>query len=116
MNQQRDHIRSATTLSRAEIGVIRTLLYFDIFNYPLTKEEIITFHSEQEETIKILLALNTLETLKIIFKHDRFYSFYSKQDQVQRRKVGNELATKRLRLAQKIAQLISVFPFVRGVM
>src|SRR5688572_26712190 len=86
---------------QTEAGVIRTLLYFDIFKYPLTLYEIIKFHPRLHSSAQIEHALNNLLTRSIVYKHENFYSLHSDESFIRRRKAGNELAQKKLVTAKK---------------
>jgi len=101
---------------QVEAGVIRTLLYFDIFRYPLTLEEMIKFHPEKSNKKDIINAISFLRNKLVVFKLDNFYSLHPDNAFIQRRKAGNELAKKRLQTAKKFSWLISKFPFVRAIM
>src|SRR5688572_24761469 len=101
---------------QVEAGVIRTLLYFDIFHYPLTLEEMIKFHPEKSNKTDIVNAISHLRNKLVVFKLDGFYSLHPDNTFIQRRKAGNELAKKRLLTAQNFSWLISKFPFVRAIM
>ena len=101
---------------RVEAGVIRTLLYFDIFHYPLTLDEIVKFHPHKSDRIAIVKAISLLRNKLVVFKLDNFYSLHPNNAFAQRRKAGNELAKKRLQTARKFSWLISKFPFVRAIM
>jgi len=101
---------------QVESGVIRTLLYFDIFHYPLTLEEMIKFHPEKSSRNDIVNAISHLRNKLVVFKLDNFYSLHPDNAFAQRRMAGNELAKKRLQTAKKFSWLISKFPFVRSIM
>ena len=101
---------------QTEAGVIRTLLYFDIFQYPLTQEEIMKFHPHSDSSIQIEKALQDLMSRSIIYRHENFYSLHSDALSIERRKKGNELAQNKLVTAKKFSALISKFPFTRAVM
>lgn len=102
--------------NQVETGVIRTLLYFDIFHYPLTLDEIVKFHPHKSERAAIINAISLLRNKLVIFKLDNFYSLHPNNSFAQRRKTGNDLAKKRLQTARKFSWLISKFPFVRAIM
>lgn len=103
-------------LKQTEAGVIRTLLYFDIFHYPLTQDEVVKFHPRKDTPEHIQQALAFLRNKLIVFKYDTFYSLHPTPAFVQRRKAGNDLARKRLQTAKKFSGLISKFPFIRAIM
>lgn len=100
------------------IGVIKTLLYFDIFNYPLTKEELLFFNPSKytSSNVDTELILSHLLSEKLIYKFGHFYSIQNEPAHVTRRLTGNNLASQKLKTAQKISKFISWFPYVRAVM
>ena len=103
-----------TALSKS---ILKTLLYFDIFQYPLTAPEI--FHhltTNHVTTDKVEAELNRLCDQSIIYPVLNFYSVQNNVALGTRRVKGNQMATQSLLLAQKKALLISKFPFVRAVM
>ena len=60
-------------------------------------------------------AFRFLEHEKLIFFLDGYFALYNNNILVQRRKKGNEKAVGQLRIAAKVANLLSRFPYVRGV-
>jgi predicted nucleotidyltransferase len=103
-------------LSPLSADILLSLLYFDIFNYPLTQTEI-TWHS----TLNILIEsgiTNELEILrqkKYIDSLNGFFFLPAKSETVERRILGNLKATQYIEKAKKISSFISAFPFVRGI-
>lgn len=96
--------------------ILRTLIYYDIFNYPLTFEEIsCTCDLKNEGDNPCYRALQLLLEKKIVYKIDNYYSLNPDRDSVQRRKKGNQLAEKWTKKARWFSRLISFFPFVRGI-
>ncbi|MCS3800563.1 hypothetical protein [Niastella sp. OAS944] len=100
---------------QSEQSVIKTLAYFDIFNYPLTQEEIYNF-IDQPLPIEVVMAtiLQLVEEKRIF----RLGSFYSLQPDVAlhtRRTMGNYKAEVLLKTAYKVGGFLYRFPFVRGV-
>jgi hypothetical protein len=97
--------------------VLETLTYYDIFNYPLRRREILRFlqvSSSNEDLIQH--ALDTLCQENLIFRFDDFFSIQNNVALIDRRRKGNEEAKRFLPLARKKARLIACFPFVRAVM
>lgn len=98
-----------------EKAFLRTLLYFDIFNYPLTEGEI-----EKYAPCAVALPaseiLNQLIDQNLIFKTGDFYSIQKNPDLSVRRTSGNKLAEQRLITAKKYSKLVARFPFVRAVL
>ncbi|MBS1683009.1 MAG: nucleotidyltransferase domain-containing protein [Bacteroidetes bacterium] len=96
-------------------AIIRTLLYFDIFDYPLATEEITRF-LPIELNSSIEDNLSSLVRLKKIFRCGKFYSIQDKPSLADRRIKGNLLAEKKIKTAKKYSRLVSFFPFVRAIM
>jgi hypothetical protein len=98
-------------------SVLKALLYYDIFNYPLTSREVYinlpTNHVTEKE---IDCTLNELCSRGCVFKLGNFYSVQNNNDLIERREKGNQQAQKFFYLAQRQADRIYSFPFVRSVM
>lgn len=104
-------------LNQQESTVIDTLLYFDIFHYPLTSREIQQFSANTQIKDEQLLeqVLDALVSRKLIYKLGKYYSLESEHSLVQRREEGNRKAEEMMKKAVKYSNLIHHFPFVRSV-
>lgn len=97
-------------------AIIRTLVYFDIFHYPLTLSEIIRFSSLRVEAMSAYEhALNKLVESFMVFRFGDFYSLQNEPLFEERRKKGNAYAADVLQKAAKRSRFIHAFPFVRSV-
>ena len=96
--------------------ILRTLLYYDIFHYPLTRGEVHKFLGAPADESIITSRLGYLRDHQIIFQFDEFFSLENDRHSIDRRVKGNLKAKEFLILAQKKATFISKFPFVRGVL
>jgi hypothetical protein len=105
-----------TAISTVQDAVIKTLLYYDIFNYPLTASEIHQFCPLKERAEEINTALDNLVRDGFLFKFDHLYALHDNAAMIQRRLSGNRAANEMIPVAQKQARLIARFPFVRAVM
>lgn len=100
-----------------EEQVLRTLLYFDIFNYPLNAAEVFAFLRVKENSVGATTkSLDSLVERKIIFRFGNLYSLHADEKNIRRRLKGNTEAEKWLQVAQRQAGFIGKFPFVRAVM
>lgn len=95
--------------------ILATLTYFDLFNYPLRKNEIFTFLSHYDNYYEFEKALSTMTNDLDICKMGEFYSLHDDVAIAARRSRGNEKAALMLRKAEQAANIISAFPFVKGV-
>lgn len=104
-------------MEKVTMGVIKTLAYFDLFDYPLTLHEIHRFLSvpavNDSETGH---AVKRLEEEGIIFRHETFYSLQNDPGLATRRITANKLANHFLEEGLKSAHKISSFPFVKSIM
>ena len=105
------------SLSDEANDILLTLLYFNIFNHPLTQEEL-----RNSSKISPLSdssfegAIGTLLQRKLIFEKDGFWGVQENISfLVERRKDLNQRAAKYMPIAHKISALIGRFPFVRAV-
>ena len=99
-----------------ESRLLKTILYFDVFSYPLLVEEILKYngiqHGESEQAEKILHSLN----LRGFLNFNRGYYFIDPDFSIVENRIkGNLRAQKRLGVARRYSKIISFFPFVRGI-
>ena len=96
--------------------LLRVLLYFDIFSYPLTKREIISYSGiSKQGGNNIDAALEMLQRKGLINRFGGLYYVEGNRQNVFRRLNGNKRAAGRMKTARRFSRLISWFPFVRGV-
>ncbi|MBL7885536.1 MAG: nucleotidyltransferase domain-containing protein [Flavobacterium sp.] len=93
---------------------IKTILYFSIFRYPLTLEEIHSYTNNLNCSDTENELLHLIEQ-KILTKVDDFYVYGSDLDSVIKRLRGNMNAKKIMVKAHERALFISKFPFVESV-
>jgi hypothetical protein len=99
-----------------EAQLIKILLYFDVFSYPLTREEIMLyagFHdgnsSQADESLEEMVRKGWIN-------HDSGFYFVGLDNHLIKRRIdGNLLAYRRMRTAKRYSRIISWFPFIRGV-
>ncbi len=104
-------------LSLVEAGVLKSLLYFDIFQYPLTAMELAKLHPLRETNADAITdALRQLMQREVIHRHGEFYQIPATPSYTDRRIRGNTLAGKRMQRAMQRSRLIAAFPFVHAVM
>ncbi|MFU8842959.1 MAG: hypothetical protein ACNA7V_04030 [Bacteroidales bacterium] len=97
--------------------ILRFLIYFDLFSYPLTKAELATYiGAGPDESSKLDEALKALIQSGIIFHNGDYYQINPDQNIVERRIKGNELAIRRMKTAVRFSKIIARFPYVRGVL
>lgn len=109
-------IETQDQLSLVSRSIILSLLYFDIFSYPLTAEEL-ELHSSSVNLPKGLLkrSLDDLKSKMLVQTHQDYFFLPNQKALVERRIVGNKKADEYILKARKISNFISYFPFVKGI-
>jgi hypothetical protein len=104
-------------LSDLEREIIQTIAYFDVFSYPLTKEQLHLFLSRYTITLLQLEgALQELLQKDIIHSsRDYFYSSSHSDDIVTDRLENERRVSKMLKQARWISFFLKQVPFVRAV-
>src|ERR1700760_1719587 len=96
-------------------SILKTLAYFDIFNYPLEREDIRRFLPVQADKVVIEKEVCTLLQERRIYRIGDYYSLQNNPALVERRQKGEVHADELLLIAARNAKLLYQFPFVRGV-
>ncbi len=102
-------------MTDTRLHILKTLAYFDIFQYPLRVEEIQLFHGQNSRIEIINEGIRSLTADKIIFRIDEFYSLHDDISLTAGRRQGNELANEQMKTVHKAAKILSWFPYVRGL-
>lgn len=95
-------------------SILRVIAYFEVFNYPLTIEELAKFTYYPVD--KLTDYVSTLNDQNVLSIHEKYVGIGNIKEKVFRREVGNKKATLLEQKATKNARQISRFPFVRGVL
>ncbi len=93
--------------------VLKTLAYFAVFKYPLTKEELLLYSYGKESDLNS--EIDSLCNQGIIYEFKQFYYIEDDIDVVNRRISGNIKAKSVLPKALNSGRFISKFPFVESV-
>ena len=96
-------------------SILATLAYFDVFDYPLTRDEIFLFFGSKYDQSSVEPSLAELIRSRKIYVFDNLYTLKNNPELINRRKKGNILADEMLKTARKISRILMRFPYVRGV-
>lgn len=96
-------------------NILAALAYFDVFSYPLTREELYLFSGKKCTQTEVADALNYLLIGRQIYRFDKFYTLRNDQYVIERRIKGNEKAAELIATARKIGHWLIRFPYVRGI-
>lgn len=95
-------------------SVLKALAYFDVFDFPLNKEELEQY-IDPATRLSLNDELHWLIEGQLIFQLDGFYALRDDKWLVGNRKAGDHRAKSYIEQAFKKSELISKFPYVRGV-
>ncbi|MBC8172449.1 MAG: hypothetical protein H7X71_00970, partial [Chitinophagales bacterium] len=112
------HQENNTSYQKEEVqaGVLRSLIYFDLFKYPLTIQEIIKYAPVKLNGLSpVETALASLEESFIVLRFGEFYTLRNENTLIDRRKRGNRMAADIFTKAVERSKFIYKFPFVRSV-
>lgn len=98
-----------------EKEIIKILLYFDIFNFPLLQDEIQSFCMLQTDEQTILTALDSMIEKGLIYKKNKYYQISQAHHLVDLRENNHKISLQKMKTARAHARIIFRFPFVRGV-
>lgn len=96
-----------------ETAILKTLAYSDIFNFPLTQEEIWEYLISDKEISRknFLESLNNLQG-KSISKNDIYFCLSGNETIIPQRIKNSKEVSKKMKIAQKAASVISKIPTV----
>lgn len=99
--------------SQIKTNIIESLLYSEVFSYPLSSQEIIKFNLGNELDTKN--ALKDLVSAKLVGQQENLFFVNEKLNKVDFRIKGNINAQRLMPKAYRKAKFINKFPFVEGV-
>lgn len=99
-----------------ERAILHTLVYFEIFSYPLTATEVLEFCPEPDPGLDTLTEkLHSLSEQGLVFQLGEFYCTKNRPEWATERMANNRRADRFLPLARRMGRFIARFPFVRSV-
>lgn len=97
------------------IAVLRTISYFHVFRYPITRYEIWRFLPVRCTEDEVNEAIDALVQVQVVFALGDYYSIVNDTALAIRRIKGNALGKKKLKKALVISRFLGLFPFVEAV-
>ena len=106
-------ITKTNNILNVKNDIIKTLLYFEVFKYPLTKQELYSYSLFSKKEVDA--ALQNLIAENLVKKEKGFYTISLTKEQINKRIEGNIRAEKMMLKAKNMSRFIGNFPFVRAV-
>lgn len=99
-------------------SIIQVLSYYDVFSHPIKLSEIADFSRVSDDLCpkSIEDELRKLIHAGVVYQHNEFFSLQADPSVVEKRIRSNIEAEQKMHIAQRKAQLIARFPFVKAVM
>lgn len=98
-----------------EYSILKVVAYFNLFDYPVTVEEIKNFLDRPFNESEFNSALDQLIADEQLFKLRDYYSLTNDFSIACKREASNSNAVNELIRARKVASFVYSFPFVKGV-
>lgn len=98
-----------------EHSILKAVAYFNLFEYPITAEEIKKFLDRRFDEDEFDSALKQLLANEQLFELKGYYSLKNDFATVDKREVSNTHAVREIIRAKKIASFVYSFPFIKGV-
>jgi len=94
-------------------NILKTIIWFDLFEYPLKLEEIFWYLPDKVENLEFIL--NNLITENKIQQKDGFYFLFGRQEIVNTRKERHIESLKKIKRAKRAVKFLRNLPFVRAI-
>jgi hypothetical protein len=98
-----------------ELNILKVLAYFDLFDYPVSKEELFSFLSQPADVVGFSCALERLLEAGRLYLTGGFYMIRNDPSLTDRRLSGNLRAQPLLETGKRISRLLYQIPFVRAI-
>jgi hypothetical protein len=105
------------SLTILQQDIVRTLAYFDVFSYPLTKQQVYDFLPRNSVTLpQVVEDLEDLVSVGLVRDEGGYYYFSDRAPRlVTTRREDEERASVMSKKARRISLFLKQIPFVRGV-
>jgi hypothetical protein len=114
-SSNRGHLGVVLFFMELRPSLLKTMAYFDLFNYPLSLDDIHRFLDTETDEASIERVVRALEHEGRIYRIGPYYSLQNDPALAERRLRGEIHADELLPIAERNARLLYQFPFVRGI-
>lgn len=97
-------------------SVLVNLAYYDIFDFPLTDNELLKYSSQAIDPSQFSNNLSLMVKQNLIYEHEGYFSIQKNvKDLSERREQGEIIASKKMNTASKYTQVLSKIPFIESI-
>ncbi len=115
MQPKKIHSAFPRDLTVSEKAILTTILYSDIFSFPLTKDELWKFLIAEKKISRDNFG-KSLDTLKKLISHKQgYYCLAGREETIAKRIQNAPEVAKKVQLAQMIAHKLCVIPSIRFI-
>ncbi len=94
-------------------AIVETIAFFDLFNYPLTSDEIRNYLWKAKADLdEIEEALSGIEEIE---KKERFYFLKGREEIINKREERFGFTSRKLKRARLIAKIFKIFPWIKMI-
>lgn len=110
-------IQTRLSINTLKENILKTAAYFDLFDYPLTAEQLFQFLPQNSVTVTdVQFAADALTAQKRLGKNGRYYFLPARDKKIIDQRIDNERrAASKLIFAKIVSGFIKQFPFTRAV-
>jgi len=96
-------------------SILKVVAYFDLFNYPVSMEDILFFLDSEAAEYQVKKEIEMLLNEECLFRTGQFFSLRNDPALAEKRDRGRQHAEELLPIAERGARFLFQFPFVSGV-
>lgn len=96
-------------------NIIEPLVYFSIFNFPLTEKEIYFYNQRNESENETSKKISFLIESEVICKNGKFLQLNENLSEINTRLINKQNFEKRKNKIKRMARIIASFPFVECI-
>jgi len=106
-------------MNQLEQAIIKTICFFDVFDYPLTSTEVWKWLYKPGQAYSLFEVRQALAHSQLLSKEigvqEGFYSLKGREHIYKKRKHNNTLAEKKFEHALRVVKILSYVPFIRMI-
>jgi flagellin-specific chaperone FliS len=95
--------------------IFEPLIYFSIFSFPLTLDEIFEYNQSSKTKEEIKKALDILVAKHLIFNTSKYYQLEENLNQINNRLIGENNYERKKKRIKNVVKLIASFPYVESI-